>query len=36
MKNPKLALAGLAIGAAAKGIQAIKNRKQVYKTQLNN
>ena len=27
MKNPKLALAGLAIGAAAKGIQAIKNRK---------
>ena len=27
MKNPKLALAGLAIGAAAKGIQAIRNRK---------
>ena len=27
MKNPKLALAGLVIGAAAKGIQAIKNRK---------
>ena len=27
MKNPKLALAGLAIGAAAKGIQALRNRK---------
>jgi len=27
MKNPKLALGALAIGAAAKGIQAIRNRK---------
>ena len=27
MKNPKLALAGLAVGAAVKGIQAIRNRK---------
>ena len=28
MKHPKLALAGLAIGAAAKGIQAIRNRRK--------
>ena len=27
MKNPKLALGALAIGAAAKGIQALRNRK---------